>query len=644
MTPLASTEALRREALCQQAEALIAGGVSQNEAARQLLTPAATLHRYLKAWRAGGFEGIVPRQTNSGATSLRERFVVALGEEAVVECEKKVAGLALDLSPAIASGSRRLSDGLAWRHFARSPECPAPIREYFAQARRSKHTIAPSLRQSTRPGAMLDALHHGRCAYGLAGPYQPRTLDILPGDIFSSDDTTPIWAWWVPWPKSDAYPHGVKLLQGQFLPVIDVASQHILTYALIAREKSSYRAADIWRLMGRVHSLVGLPRLGWQKERGSWEATLIDGATIEPEDGEPGHTRRVGGLRMLPANLTRFHHERLGPEKAAAFRTLRTWTSYLPKSKSVEGIFHRLQKFEGTIYGALGRSQQRRPFEKAKKQYDACRAGAADPRLHFLSGTELMHKLNAAIAAHEAECLEGEVFRGVPPETWEAGLREHGELLPAPPEGAWLMCSDWALVTIRQGMARVRRTDEATGVPVSYHYAHPDFMGSLDGRAALVYFNRDAFEQPAHILLPSASGNHTYIGQAEHIERRGMFLDGDITGFELRTRQSGIVTTLYSDLAAHLPSRRVPAEIIDRRVAAVMAVETRHPGGDFLSSESRPPGDSGDQDGGGRGAQRDPATGVVSRMNHPRRPVSAAFDEAAELARIAQLEAAEPVF
>ncbi len=565
MSPAQSSEALRREALCVQAQALIDDGGSLNQAARDLGEPAANIHRYLRAYRAGGFEALAPKQAdNSGAKTVRERWVAQIGEAAVVEVEKRVAGLALDLSGAVAGGSRRLGDGLAWRTVARDPAVPAPIREYFAHPRRSKHTIAPSIRTGTRPGPLLDARHHGGRAYGLEGPWQPRTLDILPGDIFSSDDTTPIWGWWVPWPKSPKYPNGAKLLQGQFLPVIDVASQHVLCYALIAREQSSYRAADIWRLMGRVHSLVGLPRLGWQKERGSWDAQLIEGVRTERENGEPGHVQRVGGLRMLPANLTPWHIERIGAERAAKWKTLRTFTSYLPKSKSVEGIFHRLQKFEGTIYGCMGRSQMRRPFERAGKLFNACRDGRADPRIHFLSGVELMSRLNACIEAHEAESIEGEVFRGVPPETWRRGLMEHGGLLDEPPQGRWLMCSDWALVKATRGMVRIRRVDEGTDAPVSFFYSSPAFCKELDGRKVLVYFNRDAYAEPAHVLIPRANGAHDYAGTAEYVERVGMFLDR-ANGHARRNEQAGIVTTLYSDLAAYIPSRQLPAEIAQRR-------------------------------------------------------------------------------
>lgn len=573
MTPAQSTEALRRETLVLRARSLMDAPcwLSLNAAAREMGAPVSSLHGYLRRYD-GSLESLAPKQAGrSGVKSLRSRFVAQLGEASVVEVEKKVAGLALDLSPSIAGGSRRLSDGLAWRTFARRAECPRVIRDYFAEPRRSKHSIAASLHQNTRPGPLVDALHRGRRCYSLAGPYQPRKLDILGGDAFSSDDTTPIYGWWVPWPHSPKYPHGAKLLQGQWLPVICVASQHILCYALIAREQSSYRAADIWRLMGRVHSLVGLPRLGWQKERGSWEANLIDGVKIEPEPGEPGHAQRVGGLRMLPANILRWHRERLGDERADAWTKLKTWTSYLPKSKSIEGVFNRLQRLEGCLWGCLGRSQQRRPYERAIKVYNA---GRADPRLHFLSGPELMQRLNACIEAHEAEPIEGEVFKGRPAETWERGIAEHGELLPEPPQGRWLYTSDWALVKAARGMVRIRRTDEVTDEPVSYHYTSPHFAGAMDGRKLLVYFNRDAYREPAHVLLPRANGAHEYLGTADYIERVGAFLDTDRTGYERRNEQAGLVATLYSDLARNIPSRQLPAEIAERR--RLHTIELRH--------------------------------------------------------------------
>ena len=119
-----------------------------------------------------------------------------------------------------------------------------------------------SLRKAAHiPEPVFDA-HRGQRRLALKGMWTPRALDILPGDIFTADDTTPIWGWWVPWREDKEHPFGVKLLQGQFLPVIDVASQCCITFVLIAREKSSYRASDIWHLFGHTFETIGLPRLG----------------------------------------------------------------------------------------------------------------------------------------------------------------------------------------------------------------------------------------------------------------------------------------------------------------------------------------------------------------------------------------------
>jgi hypothetical protein len=154
MTPAQTTEALRRESLCVQAEALIAAGASFNETARQLGEPTANLHRYLKTFRAGGFAALAPQQAgHSGAQSVRQRFVAQLGEEAVAEIEKKVAGLALDLSGSIAGGSRRLSDGLAWRTIARVAATAragmrSPARGSHARSTRS--LVMCSLRMTRR--------------------------------------------------------------------------------------------------------------------------------------------------------------------------------------------------------------------------------------------------------------------------------------------------------------------------------------------------------------------------------------------------------------------------------------------------------------------------------------------------------------
>jgi len=479
---------------------------------------------------------------------------------------EKVKGLNFDMQ----------SPGLAWRTFARRAECPAVVRAYFEQARSSKHNIARSLLEAVRVAPEEANRHRGARRYALRGMWTPRELDILPGDVFSSDDVTPIWCWWVPWPEGKETPHGRKLLQGQFLPVVDVASQNILSYALIAREKSSYRAADIWALWGHVFDAYGLPRLGLQMERGSWEAKLIEGETVEDTQdtayGQVALSQRVGGLRMLPTTILPWHRKRLesvGQEPSMLPRTLQTFTSYLPKSKSIEALFHRLQKMEGTLWGALGRDQQRCPFEKTKRLYEACERGAADPGLHFLSADEMLKRVDSLCRQYQAEPIEGAVFSGRPDAVWENGLREHGPLKRLPPNLRYLYRRDWSVVKISRGIAHCQRKDAATGKAQHFHYANADLFArpDVDGRQAVVYFDALNPSAPAEVL--SLKG--VWLGQAEFVHRQGMFFGTSDQGHRLRREMAGAVLTYYSDVAAEIPSLQVPEEVAERRAAEAEA-------------------------------------------------------------------------
>ena len=556
-----------------------ASGSDTTVAARAVGVPVVTLHRWQRRYAHEGLRGLMDRCWRSGRESVAETLRRLCGEAAWELSLLAVRGLALDLDG---------SAGAAWRQFARigadidAPvaglKCmvkrtrlhpPQPIRDYFARVgagRRSKHSISKSLLDLVKPTPILSHAHRGRRALSLKGAYTPRKLDILPGDVFTSDDTTPIWAWWVPWPKSEEYPFGCKVLQGQFLPVIDIASQMPLAFALIAREKSSYRAADIWALFGYVFDKFGLPRLGVQFERGSWEANLIAGAKVTYQRGETSHTQRVGGLRMLPTNLLPYHLAQIQnlKSKIRNWKTLQTWTSYLPKSKSVEAFFHRSQKLEGTLYGCLGRDQMRRPFERSKKIFEACKRNAEDPRLHFLRGDELAGRLRDLLAFYGGDRIEGEVFYGKPEEVWAGGIAEHGDLLRLPEDQQYLFRRDWSVCKISQGWVKPSRTDEVTGRKASYFYQNPALFAERDGAEVLVYFDREDFESPAQIH--DLDGR--YLGAAEYFSRKGMFLDGEMDGHELRRLYAGAVMTLYAQIAPHCPSRQLPAEIAERRAVA----------------------------------------------------------------------------
>jgi hypothetical protein len=557
------TEANRRKGILETFDSLLQQGHSKAAAAKEVATGYATIWRWEKAYREKGFSGLIPDTAKCGRMTIWEKLGISDEERQQILNELK--GLNLDTDSVTTS----------LRIFARTDKCRPDLAEVILNPNRSsKHALPPSLRKAVEVNSNLKKAHRGPRALSLGGIWTPRALDILPGDIFTSDDTTPIWAWWIPWQESEEYPFGVKLLQGQFIPIMDVASQCILTYVLIAREKSSYRASDIWYLFGHTFDMVGFPRLGWQLERGSWEANIIRGAEVEYRENEISFDRRIGGLRQLPTNITKWHEEKL---QGVPFpKTLQTWTSFLPKSKSIEAWFNRNQTLEGTLWGSLGRSQMREPFEKAKQLFQQCsRPGAKlDPRNYFLSGTEIATRLNAMVSYINEEPMEGEVFNGIPIQKFEQARKDYPLLTTAMPpmdELTYLYRREWSLQTITQGWARVRLTDNVSGSRYSLFYINPEVFAQIEGKQVAVYYDREEFEKPAQIIAASSfeiNGRRfepgEFVCHAEYQDRKGSFLGGE-TGHDIRKRWKNAVMSVYGTLVKHAPSRQLPPEIAARR-------------------------------------------------------------------------------
>jgi transposase len=549
-------EANRRKQILDTFAEMTARGITKADAAKKVGQGYATIWRWQKRFEKHGFNGLLPDTENCGRKSWLEKL--GLTAEQVQALMSEVQGINLDTESVTAT----------LRLFAHSDRCPESLaRVILDPTRCSKHAIPPSIRKLAVVPEPVRQAHRGPRRLALKGTYTPRRMDILPGDIFSADDTTPIWAWWVPWIESEEYPFGVKLLQGQFIPVIDVASQCVITFVIIAREKSSYRASDIWHLFGHTFDSVGIPRLGWQLERGSWEANLIRGQEIEVRDGEVTLSRRVGGLRQLPTTITDWHREK-HPDYAWP-KTLETWTSYLPKSKSIESVFNRMQTFEGTLWGALGRDQMRNPFEKTKKLFQACQRGAEDPRNHFLSGTEIAARLNQLLRYVNSEPMEGEVFKGIPQVNFDSAVK--AQPLGYLPDGLrYLYRRDWAVGTkdnplrVTNGWARVRLMDPA-GDRYSLFYGNPEVFAKHEGEPIAVYYDRENFEQPAQIILARTG---EFLCEAQYFERVGSFLAGDRTGHDNRKKWREVVMSIYGSLVQHAPSRQLPPEIAARRQAS----------------------------------------------------------------------------
>jgi hypothetical protein len=95
-----------------------------------------------------------------------------------------------------------------------------------------------------------------------------------------------------------------------------------------------------------------------------------------------------------------------------------------------------------------------------------------------------------------------------------------------------------------------------------------------EGEDVVVYYDKQNFENPAHVLLARTG---EYLCAAEYFERKGSFMDGDQTGHDMRKRWKNAVMTAYGTIAKHAPSRKLPAEIAGRRKVSGEQVQVAPP-------------------------------------------------------------------
>jgi hypothetical protein len=162
-------------------------------------------------------------------------------------------------------------------------------------------------------------------------------------------------------------------------------------------------------------------------------------------------------------------------------------------------------------------------------------------------------KLRAILEYVNHEPMEGEVFRGVPRLIFDQAVLER-PLYRMQEDLAYLYRRDWKTLQIRQGYARVRLTDPISGQRYSLFYSNPAVFARCEGKAAVIYYDRENFERPAQIH----GDDGEFLCEAQYVERVGSFLEGDLSGHELRKQWKHAVMTEYQTLAAFAPSRQMP--------------------------------------------------------------------------------------
>jgi hypothetical protein len=664
MTAFQSEEQSRREKLLMQ-WAELRQRMSGNAAANLLRESPATLLRWKRAFVAKGRDGLVPDQ----AERCGRKPLAVLTDAHRAHVQK----LVVQTDP---NTKVKISTSMALRLFAHSDKCPEDVAAVILKPRRSKHTLTPTLKRQAKVTPESKDLYRGDKTFSLNGFSQPRSLTwidadgaerpILAGDIFEADDMTLNQPWYVEWQPDPAEAglesgraaerFGVRTLRGQLLVMIDVGSQRILGFLLLARLKDSYRAEDIWSWFGQIFRDVGLPRVGIRLEQGIWKSKEIHGLPVIDHTwtGE----RRIGGLSELG---------------------VRVIPSYSPKTKSIENLFNNLQKVLGCTGVQVGR--QRGEFEKATKDYLACRTGRKHPAdCGFLHADELVKRITNACMFLNGDCREGEVYKGIPDELWQrevADLGTSGEsahqqigsqrdvtnavstlgegqrslgddlrkpIVPSPhslrqldPAKSWIFMREKRPLTIRNGMVRAKYDEHEC----SYYFTNPELFATLGrGYRVIVCFDPAMPEQGAVIFNREAGArDHTdagageFLGIAELVDRVPQYsaLDNfdDDLGYERRRRFTAQCRKTYR--AIPLPGRRGAAATTVRDIRGNEArVETNTLQAAGCGSRANPASLEVQTS----HVSPAPATSLGRRQSIP----ASDFDEEAELARIARLE------
>jgi hypothetical protein len=381
-------EATAKRELYEQWVGLQRGGVSGNQAAKELGEPHSKFCQWRQAIAREGFAGLLPKRRQCGAKPkfttegtedteeavvLPQWFIPAARFFYLLSNRTKDRGSvpeALFLTVSLPNLPKGWTKGQTAR-FLRAinwdssrgpaPICPDVLRETILARRREGTAMLPrrvmqaitspstTVRQHRNPtNAALDFLSAPGSAIWIQSDSGERVAIRDAGHVVESDDATINVPAVVPWPiggcpVSDRW--GVKLGRFQWLVSADVWSRKVCAYSYTARPRSSYRGEDIVSLMRMVARTHGIPE-NWRFERGAWESDIVKGA-----------------VRTMGSNL---------------------WTVYSPHQKPfIEGLFNALWTKLSVHFPDSDVGRFRGETEAANDLLVKCQRGSVDPRLHF---------------------------------------------------------------------------------------------------------------------------------------------------------------------------------------------------------------------------------------------------------------------
>jgi hypothetical protein len=361
----------------------------------------------------------------------------------------------------------------AWREALRDGLLSPGVAAAYLANPSSKSYVPASVSRVVLPEAeRLRPWHLGPRQAKLNGAYITRDWsDTFPGDWYQADDTTlPVYYW------EEDESGQLRVMRGQFLPMIDVRTNRILSFAL--HSERNYTAAVIRGLILRTHDTYGLPRRGFHFENGIWrKAKLIkgvqqaSGADIDPTETESGLREWVGFMHSKPGNA---------------------------RAKKVERVIGMLQALMEDQPGYCGRNEQTEKFERVQRNKLDVEAGRVHPSKCFLHRDEWIHRLEQICADYNEESQDGALAGLSPRAAWES-LFEHTKPLIKLTQGTrWLLANHRAVLKVTRNGLTIRANGK------NWVFRN-DVTAGLIGREVHVYFNPEDMSSCFVKLSPSDS-------------------------------------------------------------------------------------------------------------------------------------------
>jgi hypothetical protein len=425
------------------------------------------------------------------------------------------ADIDLLIAHSLAKGSLRR----AWREAIRDRLLsPGAAGGYLANPA-SKSYVPASISQLVLPEVeRLRPWHRGPRQARLNGAYITRDWsDTLPGDWYQADDTTlPLYYW------EEDEAGRPRILRGQFLPMIDVRTNRVLTFAL--HSERNYTATVVRGLILRTHDRYGLPRVGFHFENGIWrKSKIIAGTQASGEAVNPSETEL--GLR----EWVRFMHAKPGNAR----------------SKKVERIIGLLQDRMEDQPGYCGRNEQTEKFERVQGHKLDVESGRVHPSKFFLHRDEWIERLGALCEVYNNERQDGELGGISPREAWEQLFDYTKPLIKLTSDTRWLLANHRALLKVTRNGITVR-------VNGRNFVFRNEVTAGLIGQEAHVYFNPEDLSSCFLKLSPSDI-------TAEVIPLAPAVPATTATREQLDSANASLAThnrtlnTRYKEIAAHFP-------------------------------------------------------------------------------------------